>query len=47
MVLWIVDDALEMLKQSSFWSAANLEEKLVVTTDDGGEKAYETSEHVA
>ena len=45
--LWILDDALEMLKQSSFWSAASLEEKLVITASEDSEKRYETPEHIA
>ncbi len=46
-VLWMIDDAVEMLKKSSFWCAAKLEEKLILTANEGGEKAYETSEQVA
>ena len=45
--LWIMDDALEMLKKSSLWSAENLEAKLVMTADESGEKRYETPEHLA
>jgi len=45
--LWIMDDALGMLKKSSLWSAENLAAKLVMTADEGGEKRYETTEHIA
>jgi hypothetical protein len=44
---WMMDDALEMLKSSSFWSAAGLEGKLVVRASEGAEKLYETQEHIA